>query len=308
MSLKTPHTWMSLLLAFALVSACRTREAPEVSPEYHSPAVQTGTLQFSDLDEASGLAASHRDDTLWVVNDSNNPAVLFAMGPDGSERGRVRVLGVENRDWEDLASFVLAGTPYLLIADVGDNKAVHSACSLHVVEEPRLDTALTEAPVAWTVRFGFPDGPRDCEAVGVDTEAERVLLLTKRDEPPVLYDVPLRPMGDTPVVARRLAEGPHIPQPTQADLAEDPDYGATRAQPTAMDIDAEGRFALVQTYGDTYLFRREPGEDWAEVFARVPETIDIPQLRQTEAACFSGSWIYLTTEKHPAPLYRVGVP
>jgi hypothetical protein len=309
MSLKpTYRPWMSLLLGFSLLLACRTQEEGQASSERHYSAVQSGTLQISDLAEASGLAASRRDDTLWSHNDSGTSPVLYAMGPDGSARGEVRVRGVENRDWEDLSSFVIAGTPYLLIADVGDNAQIYGTYALHVVEEPRLDHPPGDVPVAWTVRFRYPKGAMDCEAVAVDVAEEHVLLLTKRTEPPVLYDLPLRPADTQVVVARQLTEVPHIPQPTEADLAEDPLWGHVRAQPTAMDINDEGTVALVQTYGDTYLFRRAPGETWAEVFARVPETIDTPQLAQTEAACFAGSSICLTTEKHPAPLYRIDLP
>jgi len=296
--------WTLLLLAMA---GCQGRDVPVQPPERRGPAVLAGTLQIPALDEASGLAASHRDDTLWSHNDSGTSEVLYALGPDGSGRGEVRVRGVENRDWEDIASFVLSGTPYLLIADTGDNAAIYGTYAFHVVEEPHLDEGPADVPVAWSVRFRYPEGSRDCEAVGVDIAAQRVLLLTKRTDPPVLYDLPLRADGAL-VVATKLTTVPHIPQPTAADLEEDPKYGSVRAQPTALDVREDGRAALVQTYGDTHLFHRDPGQSWADAFAGVPETIDSPQLPQTEAACFVGDAIYLTTEKHPAPLYRIDLP
>jgi len=300
----TPLIWLPLLLATA---GCRDRAAPVQPPERYGTAVRTGFLQDPALCEASGLAASHRDDTLWSHNDSGTSEVLYALGPDGSDRGEVRIRGVENRDWEDIASFVLGGIPYLLVADTGDNAAIYGTYSLLVVEEPRLEEGPTDVPVAWSVRFQYPEGARDCEAVGVDVAAERVLLLTKRTRPPVLYDLPLRAEADL-VTARRLTPVPHIPQPTAADLEADPQYGSVRAQPTALDVRADDAVALVQTYGDTYLFHRAPEQSWAQAFAQVPQTIDSPQLQQTEAACFVGDAIYITTEQLPAPIYRIDLP
>jgi hypothetical protein len=52
--------------------------------------------------------------------------------------------------------------------------------------------------VAWRVRFRFEDGPRDCEAMAVDPEQPRALLLSKRTEPPVLYELTLLPGAPLP--------------------------------------------------------------------------------------------------------------
>ncbi len=76
-----------------------------------------GRLQSVALKETSGLAISRRSSgNLWAINNSGNTPQLHLLRIDGAEVGYATVLGVQNRDWEDLASFTLEGEPYLLIA------------------------------------------------------------------------------------------------------------------------------------------------------------------------------------------------
>lgn len=287
------------MLLFLLLVACG-RSAPEV-PET-STAVRTGTVGPEALSELSGIDGSDRGEVLWAVNDSGNPPTLFALAHDGSSWGQILIEGATNRDWEDLAWFALDGRGYLLVADVGDNTGMQGTYRLYVIPEPSVSAS--KVKVAWTVTFRYPDGARDCEAVAVDTTEERIVLLSKRDEPPVLYDLPLRP-ADGEQTARRLGEIRTLPAPTEADRVQDPKYGGYRSWPTALDITSDGRTMMVQTYKDAYLYTREPGEPWAEAVARPPRVVDTPQMAQTEAACLVGNRLFVTTEQHPAPLYRV---
>ena len=58
-----------------------------------------GLVMNRQLDEISGLAASHaHDDVLWAHNDSGNPARLSAYGPmmQGPDAGRI---GADIRRW-----------------------------------------------------------------------------------------------------------------------------------------------------------------------------------------------------------------
>jgi len=228
-------------------------------------------------------------------------------------------VGASGTDWEDLASFELEGIPYLLIADVGDNFSWRRRVTLHVVEEPTFEGEQlhgdAQVPVAWSVHFRYEDGPRDCEAVAVDPGSGLVLLLSKREVPAALYEVPLRlqdaasPAGSV-AVARRLTEVANIPQPTRVDLEEDPERGHYRSYPTGMDIAPDGSAAVVLTLKLAYRFARLPGESWAETFARAPQTIPIPPLWQAEAIAFGsdGRTLYLSTEKRPTPIFRLELP
>ncbi len=301
----------AILLAGLAGSAIRPAAAQEEVPPPRI--IHAGLLEATELEEVSGLAPSGlRSDVFWALPDSGNPPDLFAVGLDGSHRGRFTVVGVTNRDWEDIDSFLLEGQPCLLIADTGDNEGRDPQYSLHIVREPPIPPG--RAPVKGavavlrTILFVFEDGPRDCEAVAVDPAGETVYLLSKRDVPPVLYTLPLAPTGDVAVLtARRLTEVPHIPRPTAQDLSEDRQYGRYRSQVTAMDFAPDGSSAAVLTYKCAYRFPRAPEESWADAFQRVPETLPLPRLRQAESLCYSrdGQALYITSEQRPCPLLRL---
>ncbi len=274
---------------------------------------QVGYVESPAVTESSGMAASRRDPSvLWTLNDSGHPAVLHALSRDGEDLGRLSVSGARNRDWEDLAAFRLAERPYLLIGDVGDNGGRYRHCTLYAVLEPgltdgRLPAGAT-APVAWSIRFVYADGPRDCEAVAVDETAEQVLLLSKRDVPPRLYSLPLRATaGGETVTARPILTLGGIPPPSPADLRSDPRYGKYAAQPTAMDVAPDGSAAAVLTYKRVYLFERSGDEPWTSAFSRKPARLPLPLLPQAEGICFAGDarTLFVTSEKRRPPLIRI---
>lgn len=280
-----------------------------------------GSIASPRLTETSGLATSRRrDDVLWAINDSGQAPRVHAVGLDGADLGFATIEGVDAVDWEDLASFELDGRSYLLIADTGDNLSWHEQSVLLVVEEPELTGATLAAGAtgkpAWRIPFHFEDGPRDCEAVAVDTEHMRVLLIAKRTEPPGLYELPLRPNNDSipagaiapDLVARRIGDVPGIPPPTRSDVAASRWLGRYFAMPTAFDLSADGRSAVVLTYREAYLYERVADEDWAATLGRPPQRIELPAMAQAEGIAFArdGRTIFVTSEGGNPPLYRLG--
>jgi hypothetical protein len=268
-------------------------------------------LLHNDIAECSGLAASRRDaGILWALNDSGNGPVLFAMEPNGTLRGRVRVAGVLNHDWEDLASFRLDGKAWLLIADTGNNTGRRGDCALLIVEEPepgRLSPfEEIVAEVAWRVPVTFADGEHDCEAVAVDASEGAVYLVTKRTREPWVCRAPLRWTGKGRAVAERVGVVAHVPKPSLAQRLQPVATGRYRASVTGLDFSADGRLAAVLTYGDVLVFERRAGEGWAAAFARRPERLGPPGLRQAEAVCFAadGRTLYVSSEGGNAPVLR----
>ena len=259
--------------------------------------VLAGNLANRQISEASGLASSGLyPGALWIINDGGHEPLLYLIATDGSDLGAFRVSGASNDDWEALASFRLENTAYLLIADVGDNWQQRKTCTLYVVEEPTLTAAgLDNEPgvhIAWQIDFTYEDGPLDCEAVAVDTARMRVLLLSKRSLPPVLYELPLKPADpDTTVLARRLTTIPHFSWPTDMDIAPD------------------GLSVVVLTYNNAYLFTRSQKQDWAAAFEKKPRSLNFNRLSQQEAICFGfyGKSVYVTSEQLAAPLVRINL-
>lgn len=257
-----------------------------------------GNVENLALSEASGLAmANATDGTLWAINDSGNDPMLFAMGLSGRHLGAWKVNVPQPADWEALSAFFLDGQPYLIIADVGDNFRWRPELRLFVVREPPL-TRPADVPVdiAWSFRYRYPEGYRDCEALAVDETRGEVLVISKRVVPAEVYTLPIRP--DEPVVtARKIAVLDNLPQPVERDRYENPRYGRYRSQPTGFDI--AGNRAVIATYKDAYLYERKPEEDWSAAFSRVPERIALPNVPSRESIAFArdGSRFYTTNER-----------
>lgn len=264
------------------------------------------------LREASGLAASRREPGMyWAHDDSGGRPVLKAFGADGKLRGSLRLAGVKNVDWEDLASFELDGKAWLLVADTGDNRAGRGDCALHVVEEPAAAALRPDAEhvveVAWSLPVIFPEGPRDVEAVAVDVRAERVYLLEKRNRPHGLHALSLRPppRGHAAAPIRRVGELAGFATVRTASVWSAAG-GALRTQPTAMDFAADGSAALVLTYGEVLLYSRIGDEPWSRALGRAPVWRAAHSLPQAEAAAFSadGAEVLVTSEGIAAPILR----
>ncbi len=271
------------------------------------------TVAAPMVDESSGLAASRRTpDLLWTHNDSDGEPVLYAIGLDGKLRGSVRLAGMTNIDWEDMASFELDGRAWLAVGDIGENITRKTGAAVYVVAEPSAaelspdrETVVT---VAWSVPVRYADGRHDCESLAVDAREQRIYLLRKREDQKPLYSLPLRPVpaGASTPEAQRLGLVPHIPQPNSEQRAVPIATGRWRGNPTSMDIAADGLKAVVLTYGDVLLFARKPGETWASALARKPVILPPHGLAQAEAVCFSqdGRSIFVTEEKLHAQLLR----
>ena len=297
---KVPRSrvWITLVralftpLLFAAVLALCTvsaRAADSFSTD------KTGwNLRENALSETSGLAVSQRDPNFfWALNDSGNGPRLFLIDALGGAHGSVDVADVRNVDWEDMDSFQLNGKPFLLIADTGDNQARRDACKLIIVPEQDVSSGRVGGTLtpAWMIRYRYEDGPRDCEAVAVDATERKVLMISKRTWPPVLYEVPLRPTATKePITARRLGEVNLPPA--------DPWEGPYAGQPTGLSLSPDGRMAAVLTYARVFLFARCPGESWAAALAREPERLRRHGLEQAEAIAFSadGRKIHVISE------------
>ena len=299
---------MGRWLAAGLLAACLPAPAAATEP---AGSALAALITDTRLAEISGMAQSRRHPgILWVHNDSDDEARLFAIDRSGKVRGALTLEGVENIDWEDMAAFEHEGRPYLLVADTGDNGGVRSTLRLLVVAEPERLQDDQHADVAWTLAFRWPDGARDCEAVAVDAAAGFVYLVAKKRVPPEVWRIPLHPAGEAPVLAERVGTLAGVVQPSAADLEKNPVYGRYRSQITAADISADGRWFAALNYRTAYLYARNGDDDWARALAREPVELGFPWLPQAEAIAFDadGSAVWISSEKLPAPLLRAPVP
>ena len=95
-----------------------------------------------------------------------------------------------------MASFTDRGVPRLLVADCGDNQSNRPQITLHLFDEPD-PWESTAAEETQTISVTYPDGPRDCEAVGVDERRKLIVLITKSLLPACgVYMIPLPDRAD----------------------------------------------------------------------------------------------------------------
>lgn len=261
-------------------------------------------MEIPAIREASGLAVSRRDPGfLWVVNDSGANAGIHLINSDGTSRGMVTLKNVRNVDWEDLASFTMNGKSYLLVADTGDNEAKRDICTLYILREPAIpatgETLKATVSEDWTIRFRYEGGPRDCESVAVDTVAKKVLLLSKRTDPPELHELPLLPSKENGTLVTRKIGTSSVTAPIDSMIP-------FRNQPTAMDVSADGSMAAVLTYYGVFVFPKKPGDEWSEAMARKPVTFEPHGLAQAESIAVSddNNTIFVISEGRKSPIVR----
>lgn len=293
-----------------LMLVCALAQAQTVEAAPFQAAQLAALITDKSLDEISGIASSRRiDHRYWVHNDAPQPAELQAIDETGKCVARLHIEGVRAIDWEDIASYTIDGKPWLLIGDIGDNAGVRKDYELIAIEEPDFagKAATQSVKPSWRLRFRYPDGAHNGEAMAVDTTRREILLINKH-APLALYSLPLGPpaKGQGVVVARKLLDLDSIPQP-DADQRK-ARFPAARfgGSPTGLDIDAAGQRAILLTYRDIWLFTRASNEDWSQAFARKPMRIPLPPLAQAEAIGFDchGEAILVSGEILPAPLIR----
>lgn len=267
----------------------------------------SGRLEDQTILEASGLARSQRQpDLLWIINDRGAKELVHAVDPAGKRLGEFDLKKAKNRDWEDLASFRLDDTPYLLIADIGDNDARRDTRRLYVTEEPEAENN-GASKIAWEIVYRYPGGPRDAESAAVDIENRRALILSKRDIPPRLYSVPLQAPDADVVTATLLGPILSLYRPTRQEVEFAPKSKSWFWQPVGMDISADGLTAVILTYRDVYYYQRRPEQDWYDALNRAPARISLGNFNNAESIAFGDDarTVYVTGENRHSAILRV---
>jgi len=294
-----------LLIILALLACKDSRTTDGLNRIISFKTQKVGVITDRRIAEMSGIAASRRSPgVLWVINDSGDDARVYAIDEYGTLLSSTKVNGAENLDWEDIASFEKDGKSYLLIADIGNNTVYRDIFTLYVIEEPGLGFSTSD--IVWQIQFQYENGPRDTEAVAVDLLYETILLLSKRDVPAVLYELPLKPAQGV-LSARRLGDVTSIPQPRRAEIKTALDY--YHAQPTAMDMTPDGARLAILTYRRLFIYDLHPDKTIIESLNQKPQQFEFPTLAQPEALCFSmdQNALFTTTENVPAPLLKITV-
>ncbi len=223
---------------------------------------QQGVASSPALSEASGLAPSLQNrQYLWTHNDSGGEAALFLMGGDGKELAKLPLPNFQNRDWEDMATALHQNTPYLYVADIGDNNATYPNYTIIKLKEPTLVnlTSLVAAAVQ-TITFQYADGSRDSETLLVDPQTQDIYIVSKRDAKSRLY------------VLRFPYQNP---MNTAQFVAELPFSGAVGGS-----VSPSGNEVLIKNYGRVYYWKKKANETIATLLQQPPT--ELPYLAEPQ--------------------------
>lgn len=305
------HPVLAILL---LLPACGPEGGDQDATNTGAVTIErTGFLKQDRLLEASGMHASrsHNGD-FFVHNDEGSPRI-YVIDEKGTDLGSVTVVPAKNKDWEDITSIpVDGGKRWLIAGDIGDNMARRKYIKLYFFEEPepgkKKKRYKGDVDLQHWIDLTYPDGARDCESLAYDPVGDQILLLSKRDKPARLYAIDLKTaLSERNAELTFLGEISPLRRPTPADREYFGGRNDFISQPTGLDISADGSEAVIVTYRSIYRFKREPDEDWLSAFQRTPMEVVGPPAPQNEAIAYStdGQFVYVTTEKIPAPVYRI---
>jgi hypothetical protein len=249
----------------------------------------------AEVRETSGLAESRRHPgLLWTHNDSGGDPALFAVDTTGALRGRVRVAGAENKDWEDLAVGPCPTGECLYVGDIGDNDDQRKDVEVYRVPEPAPGDVVTAPAERITLRF--PDEPQDAEALFVLPSGDLFLVTKGRRKPVALYRAPAPLPTGGMVTLERV---------TALDRGEEKRLN----QVTGAGVTPDGRWVAVRTYSSLHLFRA--GELLGGGTPR-SERIDLAPLDEPQGeavAIRADGTVFLSSEgqgkKEPGTLSRL---
>lgn len=300
---------MRLLLLACLLPPLSSALAADVPAK----AELAATLQDARINESSGLALGLRNpDVFWTVNDSGGGPFLFAFDDKGQTLARFEITGAANFDWEDIAAGRDAsGKPCLFIGDIGDNLMCRARIEIYQIEEPQLDTA-AEQPAERKVsevtvlKAAYPDTCHNAESLLCHPQTGRLLIITKTDHGGCgVYALPEKLDAAAVMPMTKVTEF-RLPQ-----LARSGKRAIDNCMSTAASFSRDGGRIALSTYCSIYIWAVPPAESLAEslaaAFAKQPQRIAQPLTRQNEAVCFSpdGRHLWMTSEKAPAPLYKI---
>ncbi|MEP7380912.1 MAG: hypothetical protein ABI910_04455 [Gemmatimonadota bacterium] len=273
------------------------------------------------MDENSAAAASvSQPGIIFTVNDSGNDPMLFAFDTTGADRGRWRLEGARNRDWETVAvgRCEARGEQWcVFIGDVGDNSLSRPSVTIYRVAEPAPLARGGEGVLTPDVlRARYPDSPHNVETMVVAPDGA-LLLLTK--------DVMRSASGGLrPTMMYRLATGAWragaaaaAGAPAAAELVDSLPI-VPRSRPGGQVTDAalspDGHVLAVRTNAQLYAFVVDSATA-RPLHDRAPAVCDLSALhqRQGEGVGFV-RWdgtigrFALTSEGKREPLWLVNCP
>jgi hypothetical protein len=198
----------NIFFALFILFACsdidrRDRDVPMNKDLFKKEKV-IGKLKTENLAEISGLEASIKNPGyFWGHNDSGDQPIVYLFDSSGEIRCEYLLKSAENIDWEDITLFRELQKSFLVVADIGDNKAERDLLTLYRIEEPTLDSLQTVVlEEVETMKITYIQGPRDAETIFYDYQSGELILITKREEEVMVYQFPFLPNETIEIISK----------------------------------------------------------------------------------------------------------
>lgn len=228
-----------------------------------------GRYAYPPIRESSGIVASRQfEGVYWTLNDSGNPAALYATRLNGELIQEITVQGSGNFDWEALG---IDEKNHLWIGEIGNNSRLRMDLKVVVVAEPNPFTD-TDAEVIASYPYRYPNENVDAEGLFIADGLP--YIVSKERERAVLYRFPTLQV-DTKQVLARVGEFTEAKWVTGAGLSND------------------GTRLAVCTYDALWVYHGVAG-NLAQLIQGQPW--GLPHDFRGEAVCFDGYNLVLTNE------------
>ena len=180
-----------------------------------APWQPVGHYAHPPIRESSGIVASRQfEGVYWTLNDSGNPATLYATKRNGELIQEIALHGSLNVDWEALG---IDEKNQLWIGEIGNNSRLRFDLKVVVIAEPNPFTE-TAAEVIASYPYRYPNENVDAEGLFVIEGIP--YIVSKEPTRAVLYRFPtLQP--DTKQVLERVGEFADAKLVTGAAISED---------------------------------------------------------------------------------------
>ncbi|HEY5744449.1 MAG TPA: hypothetical protein VIU12_00095 [Chryseolinea sp.] len=271
-----------LFVLMILVISCHSRTPTQNATYDFMPPKRLAELTHTKLDELSGLVASQKHPgLLWTHNDSGNGAEIFLVDTTLNLK-LTCILPAYNRDWEDIAvgPGPDPGKSYVYVGDIGDNDAIYPLKYIYRFEEPDLNPKkIAKITSLDTITFRLADGKKDSEALMIDPKSKSLYVVSKREKPVYLYELP-------------------FPQSTTDTLVAQKKNSLPITQIVSANISSKGDEILMKNYEHIYYWKAKQGETIEKTLARIPNEVDYDPEPQGEAITWAanGSGFYTISE------------
>ena len=198
--------WMSL-------SGCESEVISQSTVDF-AAGERLAEVTDDRLNETSGLAGSLANaGLLWTLNDSGNAPEIYLIDKNLDIKLTVQLADAVNTDWEDIA--VGPGPDpqktYIYVGDIGDNLGVLPYKCVYRFPEPKPGTEdVIEIADFERIVFELEDGMKDTESLMIDPKSKNLYIVSKREFPASVYEVPYIAAPSDTVTASKVASLPMI--------------------------------------------------------------------------------------------------